>query len=170
MKADITCRVVASHLLLRKGSDSLLLLRRFNTGWEDGKYSVVAGHVERDESPIGALLREATEEAGIQIDAESLKFAHVMHRRKRNGEEKLDVWFSCQNWSGTPHNAEPDKCDDLGWFTMQHLPPNLVDYVRTALILIEQGRTFSVYYDQQLLHFSDIDSTLRRASLQGHYL
>ena len=37
---------VAVHLFFLR-DDQILLLRRFNTGYEDGKYSVVAGHLER---------------------------------------------------------------------------------------------------------------------------
>ena len=96
MKNEIIHRgFVATHLLLRR-SESILLLRRYNTGWEDGKYSVVAGHIDPDESAVDAMLREAWEEAGIRIEAENLEFAHVMHRRKVNGEERVDLWFLCE--------------------------------------------------------------------------
>lgn len=160
-KIVVACRVVAAHLMLRR-LESVLLLRRYETGWEDGKYSVIAGHVDAGESPVGAMLREAREEAGIQINAEDLRFAHVMHRRKADGEEKLDVWFACDKWQGEPYNAEPGKCDDLRWFGMAALPTNIVEYVRTVLGLIGKGCVFSTYDAQELVYIADRDAHLRQ--------
>ena len=41
--------VLATHLLLTRGQ-TLLLIRRANTGWMDGHWSLPAGHVEAGES------------------------------------------------------------------------------------------------------------------------
>ena len=42
--------------------DKILLQRRFDTGWEDGKYTFVSGHVEKGEKICDAGSREASEE------------------------------------------------------------------------------------------------------------
>ena len=119
------------HLLLYRGSD-ILLLRRFNTGYQDGNYSVVAGHVDGDE-PIGqAMIREAKEEAGIFLEPDALTFAHVMHRR--DGGERVSFFFRATRWTGAITNCEPEKCDDLRWFPRSQLPKNMVPYVRDAIV------------------------------------
>ena len=56
--------VTAVHLLLIQ-DEKILLLRRYHTGYEDGNYSVVAGHIDGNESILKAMQREALEEAGI---------------------------------------------------------------------------------------------------------
>jgi len=57
---------VAVHLFFLR-DEQILLLRRFNTGYEDGNYSVVAGHVDAGETVTQAAIREATEKPGCMI-------------------------------------------------------------------------------------------------------
>src|SRR4051812_27606999 len=66
MPRDWFKMVVAVHLFLLR-DDQVLLLRRQNTGYEDGNYSVIAGHVEGGEEIKAAMIREAREEAGITL-------------------------------------------------------------------------------------------------------
>ena len=69
---------VAVHLLLVKDG-RVLLLRRYNTGYEDGNYSVVAGHVDGGDQLKTAMVREAREEASIEISPSNLRVVGVMH-------------------------------------------------------------------------------------------
>ena len=59
--------ICAVYLILIKGNQ-ILLLKRVNTGYEDGKYSLVAGHMDGNETIKQAMIREAREEAGIAIE------------------------------------------------------------------------------------------------------
>ncbi|MDQ3005392.1 MAG: NUDIX domain-containing protein [Chloroflexota bacterium] len=109
----------------------MLLLRRFNTGFRDGEYSVPAGHLDGGEPVMSAATREAQEEVGLHLQAEDMVFSSVMHRI--DGDERVDFFVHVRQWQGDPFNAEPDKCDDLCWVDVNKLPANMVPYVRRAL-------------------------------------
>ncbi|HET9905200.1 MAG TPA: NUDIX domain-containing protein [Anaerolineales bacterium] len=121
---------VTIHLFFFR-DNQMLLLRRFNTGFRDGEYSVPAGHLDGGETVIEAAAREAAEEVGVQIEAQDIIFSSVMHRL--DGEERVDFFVNVHKWQGEPFNAEPEKCDDLRWADVDRLPENLVPYVRRAL-------------------------------------
>ena len=107
------------HLLLFRGVE-VLLLRRRNTGYRDGEYSLPAGHLDGGETVIAVGVREASEEIGVQIPPEALTFSSVMHRHE--GEERIDFFLVVERWEGEPYNAEPEKCDDLRWVSLSSLP------------------------------------------------
>ena len=139
--------IVAVHLLLMD-RDRLLMLRRCNTGWEDGSYSVVAGHIDGNEPASAAMIREAREEAGITIAAEALDLCHVMHQRLEHEGvlfESVEFFFLCREWSGRPFNREPHKCDDLSWFPVTGLPGSTIPYVRQAITLSLAGQLYSEF-------------------------
>lgn len=123
--------------------NQVLLLRRFNTGFRDGEYSVPAGHLDGGETVVQAGLREGKEEAGVDLRESDLTFSTVMHRIE--DDERVDFFFQVQAWSGEPFNAEPEKCDDLRWFALDALPENTVPYVRQALANHLSGVRFAEY-------------------------
>lgn len=132
----------AVHLFLRRGNE-VLLLRRFQTGYEDGNYSVIAGHLDGDEEVVAAAVREAREEAGIELDPADVQVVGVMHRR--SNDERVDFFVTASRWAGVVTNMEPDKCDDLSWFDLDELPPNVIPYVWRALANYRQGAWFDSY-------------------------
>ena len=64
--------IVAVHLFLLR-NDEIILLRRFNTGYEDGNYSLIAGHIDGNEWITNAIIREAKEEGNILISKKKPK-------------------------------------------------------------------------------------------------
>ncbi|HVF26411.1 MAG TPA: NUDIX domain-containing protein [Anaerolineales bacterium] len=119
---------VTVHLFFFR-ENQILLLRRFNTGFRDGEYSIPAGHLDGGETVMSAAAREAQEEVGVKID--DIVFSSVMHRTE--DDERVDFFVHVLKWLGEPFNAEPDKCDDLCWVDINKLPANTVPYVRRAL-------------------------------------
>lgn len=135
--------VAAVHLFLLRDED-VLLLRRANTGYEDGKYSVVAGHLDGDETVLAAARREAREEVGIDLAEEDLTVIGVMQRRALApaDDERIDFFVAARRWSGTVRNLEPQKCDDLSWFPLDRLPAATTPYIRRALDNFRRGQVF----------------------------
>ena len=134
--------ISAVHLFLIKDG-KVLLLRRFNTGYEDGKYSVPAGHIDGKEKATSAMIREAREEAGIDLSEEQLRMVHVMHRK--SDEERIDFFFEATAWKGQPKIMEPTKCDDLNWVSVDQLPNNVIPYVRTGIENYRKNISFSEF-------------------------
>ena len=122
----------------------MLLSRRFNTGWNDGMYCQPGGHLEGKEPILDALIREAREEAGLELEKKHLEVVHVMHR-KTIDREYIDFIVQAKRWDGEPRNTEPHKCDDLSWFPLDALPDNLLDAARHTLELYQKGVFFSEF-------------------------
>lgn len=133
----------AVYLIPRDGDKVLLSLRQ-NTGWKDGWYSLVAGHVEANEAAEQAMIREAREEAGIDVALVDLKHVYTMHRVADDAtDEYVDVFFECHHWSGELRNTEPDKCGELRWVEVGDLPENTLDYIKHVLTKYPSGETYS---------------------------
>jgi 8-oxo-dGTP diphosphatase len=138
--------IPASYLVLINQDEKVLLLRRFNTGFKDGMYSLVAGHVDNGETFKQTLIRESFEESGIKFLDKDIKIAHVMHRKSNtDNSERVDTFFVVKNWSGEVTNCEPHKCDELVWHDFDNLPENTIDYVKAALKNIQQGVFYSEF-------------------------
>lgn len=132
----------AVHLFLLR-EQQILLLKRRNTGYEDGNYSVVAGHLDGNEEVQDAMIREAREEAGIEISREDLRVVGVIHYRSR--QERINFFLVAERWRGEISNREPEKCDELAWYPLAALPENVVPYVRRALENYHAGRWFDSF-------------------------
>jgi 8-oxo-dGTP diphosphatase len=127
--------------------NQILLLRRYNTGYADGQYGLVAGCVDEAESITQAMIREAYEEAGITLLPEWLKLCCVMYCSKgERNTECVDFIFTAAHWSGAIKNNEPHKCDDLRFFPLNNLPSNIIPHVKEGIINSLKSDQFFIEY------------------------
>lgn len=129
---------VAVYCLLIQ-DNNILLGRRFQTGWQDGNYGLPSGHLETNETVLGAVIRETKEETNIELKAGDVQFVHVMYRKNIY----VDFFFVAKWWTGEPQIMEKDKCDDLRWFPIDQLPENIVPSVKFAIEAYKAGVQFS---------------------------
>ncbi len=130
------------HLVLLR-DDCVLLGKRRNTGFADGRYHVPAGKLEIDETITDGIIREAREEAGITLSPNDIDLVHLMHLR--DGTDRLSLFFTADRWSGEIENREPEKCAGWEWLPVGDLPAETVPYARQAIADIVAGRHLGLF-------------------------
>lgn len=122
--------------LIRKvnGKIEILLQKRQNTGFADGMWDLsCSGHVEEGESISRAAVRECSEELGVEIKEENLRFFALIHKNDAPCSiTYYNVYFSVENFTGEPRIME-SKCSEIKWFSFDNLPENLLDDRKMAL-------------------------------------
>lgn len=117
------------------------MLKRANTGFMDGMYSLPAGKMDEGEKINHALAREAKEEVGIDISHadEWLNNTSILHRYTKKGTVAMDFFFRHSKFTGTPRNMEPKKCDEVAWFPLNAIPENTIPYIKRGIQNSLQG-------------------------------
>lgn len=123
---------ISVQLLLEKGNE-ILLMKRKNTGYEDGKYSLPGGHLQANEEIRKALIREAKEEIGIDIKLKDIEFYKVLNRKVNKEQEYIDFVFKTNRWTGKITNKEIDKCEEIKWVDVNQIPENTLGFISEML-------------------------------------
>lgn len=137
--------VAAAYVVLRRrsaGRDEVLLQLRRGTGYMDGFWATLAGHVDPGESVHEAAVREAAEEAGVVVAPDALRPLTVLHRFERGGpavEQRMDAFFEVRAWSGEPQVREPAKTAAMAWYPLEALPDPVVPHERLVLDRLAAG-------------------------------
>ncbi|PWI05023.1 NUDIX hydrolase [Streptomyces sp. NWU339] len=136
--------VIGVHLYLERPDGTVLLgLRHPDSAFAPSTWHVLAGHCEQ-ESAITCLIREAREEAGLQIQPQDVELVHVVHHIDRaGGRPRMGLFFRARTWTGEPQLREPDKCTQWKFWDPAALPDDLVPYARVVIEGIRAGRLYS---------------------------
>jgi 8-oxo-dGTP diphosphatase len=144
MSKDSRFKVYTATYLVLIRDKNVLLLKRANTDYQDGNYSLVAGHFEEGETAKQCMIREGLEEANIKIKADNLTIKHIMHRYSID-RTYVDFYLTPDVWEGELKNMEEDKCDELKWFPIDILPSNMVPEVKFVLDNIKNEIFYSEF-------------------------
>jgi len=121
----------------------ILLHRRQNTGFQDGKLDIAAsGHVDKGETAMSAAIRECKEEIGIGVDISALSFVHLQHRLS-NDRIYYDIYFVVDKFQGEPTVMESDKCSELIWCDLSDLPDDIIECRKVVIDEYLKGNYYS---------------------------
>ena len=87
---------------------------------EAGKWECPGGALEFGESFEDTLIREMKEEFDIDIEVID-QLAAFNHLIPEDRQHWVALAFLCRIKSGTPKILEPEKCDEIGWFTLNEM-------------------------------------------------
>jgi 8-oxo-dGTP diphosphatase len=129
-------------ILVRDGE--VLLAQRDGTGYADGDWNLPSGKLELGEDLVAAIIREAREEIGVEVERDDLEMVTSVHYLNPEGDARVGFFFRARSWRGEPYNAEPHKCSQIAWFPMDELPGNTVPYTHAGVELFRRGEPFGL--------------------------
>lgn len=135
---------VCTDLLIKKVINNetyILLMKRMNTGFNDGEYELPGGHLEKGEDLFESMIREAKEELLIDLKKEDIKIIHLLHHYSG---ERLNFIFETDGTNLNPKIGEKDKCSNLDWFKINDLPNETTDKVKQIISNIIDNK----FYDK----------------------
>src|SRR5215471_459244 len=90
---------LASYCMI-EANDTILVQRRFNTGYLDGQWALPSGHVVDGEDALAAASRELLEETSLIVRLDDWRFVCAMHRR--TNRTIIDLFFTTDKFFGKP--------------------------------------------------------------------
>lgn len=131
--------------------DRILLIRRSDTG----AWAPITGVIDPAEEPAVTLVREAREEANVDIEVERLASTWVTRPIVYpNGDhaQYLDLSFRCRYLGGDPKPVDGEALE-VAWFPVDALPPMRQEFrERIRHALAEEGPAF---FAREPLDWSD---------------
>lgn len=112
--------VVIDTLVLR--DEKILLVKRNKDLLEGGKWALVGGYVERDETLTQAVEREVFEETGWKI--KEIKLLRIVDSPNRRNEDRQNISFVYTCLALEKKGKADWESDRQQWFPIHSLPPD----------------------------------------------
>ncbi len=110
--------VVVDTIVITNGK--ILLVKRAAHLSNGGKWAIVGGFVDRDETCEQAARRELKEEAGL--DAKSIKFIKINDNPDRKNEDRQNIAIIYEIQAEGEPKRQESEVDEAKWFPLDALP------------------------------------------------
>jgi ADP-ribose pyrophosphatase YjhB (NUDIX family) len=130
-------------LILNKDFSKIFLLKRnaekrkkFDADWGN-----VGGRVELREHSIDAAVREAREEAGLNLDKNNIKLIDILeHPNFTPRHHSIHFVYAASIYESTPIIIN-DESDEYGWFDLKNLPDRMIDKKEDIIQWAQKARS-----------------------------
>jgi len=123
-------RVGVGVLIVDETNRVLLTLRL--RAPEAGCWSIVGGKLDYLEALESCAMREAREEVGVSVALETL-LCVTDHVLPQENQHWVSPAYLGRVLQGDAKNCEPEKTQDVRWFALDELPPNLTMTAHNAV-------------------------------------
>lgn len=123
--------VVGSNIIENLNGEILLVKEGKQVA--ENLYNLPAGSMETGESPEETAVREALEEAGLEIEPD--RFQGVYTDTTETGKEQVLNFVFASQTSEKPEIQQDDTVKDYSWFKPAEIPENQLraDYIKKAV-------------------------------------
>lgn len=99
-------------ILINSKNEILFTVRNKNDNFEPGKYCLPGGHIEEDEEPISAAVRELEEETGISLKESQIRPCGQYFDRKSH------INYFCAHYDGDPVVLDEREQQQFEWVSI----------------------------------------------------
>ena len=110
----------AVFVMLFNEDGKVWLQQRSSTGFLDGHFDFVSGHIDPGEDALEAAVREVYEESCVHVEPNDLKLVHINQTYLDN--PYINFTYFANRWKGTAKIGEPHKCGSAGFYSLDALP------------------------------------------------
>lgn len=113
--------VVVDAIVMNAARDRILLVKRAPHLLNGGKYAMVGGYLDRDETAEQAMIRELSEETGYE--GKIVRLFKVIDNPNRKGEDRQNVAFVYIVEAGNKTGKSDNEVSEVRWFRFDEMPP-----------------------------------------------
>jgi 8-oxo-dGTP diphosphatase len=136
-------RTILTARLLLECDKKILFLEQ--TPLNGGGLTLPGGKIEAEEFAKEALVREVSEEIGVQIAKKTLKLVHVTHRITESASEIILFFYTASEGAIEAAMKEPQKFHKAVLLSTDTVPKELTGVLKHAFESMNKGKFFSQF-------------------------